>query len=206
MHMFRGENELVNGPAQARTADAKACLRAEMKSAREGMPADAWISACASIRAQLFSLDAWKRASCILTYLSVGAEADTRGIVQRALAEGKSVVLPRCSGPRTLRWYRVDTLEGLERSSLGLDEPPADPAREIDPAQLGSDALAVVPGLAFDVAGNRLGVGGGYYDAFLQSFAGATVGICFAVQQVESLAALGALEAHDQPVQTVVAG
>ena len=204
--MFRGENGLVDGPAQARTAEAKACLRAQMKLVREGVPVSAWIAGNEAIRAQLFSLDAWKRAICVLTYLSVGAEADTRGIVQRAFAEGKSVALPRCSGPRTLRWYCVDTLEGLERSSLGLDEPPADPAREIDPAQLGSDALAVVPGLAFDVAGNRLGAGGGYYDAFLQSFAGATVGICFAAQRVESLAALGALEAHDQPVQTVVAG
>lgn len=193
-------------PASADAAHAKAALRAQMKAVRANLPVDTWINACAKIRAQLFSLDAWKRATCVLTYLSVGAEADTRGVVQRALAEGKTVALPRCAGPRTLRWYRVDTLEGLERSSLGLDEPPADPAREIDPAQLGADALAVVPGLAFDAANNRLGAGGGYYDAFLQSFTGATAGLCFTAQKVESLAALGALEAHDQPVQAVVAG
>lgn len=90
----------------------------------------------------------------------------------------KVVALPRVvPGTRAMRWFSVDSLEGLERSPFGVEEPPADAAREVFPAVLPL-ALALVPGLAFDAAGFRLGYGGGFYDTFLADFPGTTVGLC----------------------------
>lgn len=102
-----------------------------------------------------------------------------------------------------MRWYPVTSLTGLARGPFGVLEPAEDPARELDLSGR-ADALAVVPGLAFDARGFRLGYGGGYYDAFLASFRGTSVGLCREAQLVESLRALGAVDAHDVPVGLVV--
>ncbi|MDO4291079.1 MAG: 5-formyltetrahydrofolate cyclo-ligase, partial [Eggerthellaceae bacterium] len=104
-------------------------------------------------------------------------------------------------------WHRVTSFDGLVRSSLGVDEPPANPATRIDPtAPDPAHAVALVPGLAFDAQGYRIGYGGGYYDAFLATFPGTTVGLCRRAQLAESLCAQGAIEPHDVPVQTVISG
>ncbi|WP_293674234.1 5-formyltetrahydrofolate cyclo-ligase, partial [uncultured Parolsenella sp.] len=107
-------------------------------------------------------------------------------------------------GPRRLAWYEVGVGETFERSRMGIDEPHERPERLVDVGALDADALALVPGLAFDARGYRLGYGGGFYDAFLRDFAGMSVGLCRSAMLLESLAALGATEPHDLPVGLVV--
>ena len=80
-------------------------------------------------------------------------------------------------GTRKMRWYRVESLDGLVRSRYGVDEPAEDPAFEVDPSQ-SENAVALVPGLEFDRQGYRLGYGGGFYDTFLSAFPGVSVGLC----------------------------
>lgn len=112
----------------------------------------------------------------------------------------KVVALPRVvPGTRAMRWFSVDSLEGLERSPFGVEEPPADAAREVFPAVLPL-ALALVPGLAFDAAGFRLGYGGGFYDTFLPTFPGTSMGLCRAAQLADHLPH----EDYDMPVDEVV--
>lgn len=187
-------------------APAKKALRRELKAARAALGAAERARADRAILAVLEGLPHVLEAPCVYTYRSFGAEVDTSRLITWCLDAGKRVVLPRCApGSRTLEWYAVDGLEGLVPGPFGIEEPAPDPACRVDGSGRAGD-VAIVPGLAFDRAGFRLGYGGGYYDVFLGSFAGRSIGICRAVELVESLAALGAVEAHDVPVRQVVCG
>ena len=107
-----------------------------------------------------------------------------------------------------MEWFVVDSLEGLVRGEHGVLEPVRDPARMVEPAcgprGIASDQLAIVPGLAFDQQGFRLGYGGGFYDTFLSRFAGIAAGLCREALAVGDLAAAGVLDAHDQACDLVL--
>lgn len=185
--------------------EAKKDLRARMRAVRSGLGPEVRARVDRDICERVCGLAEWQGASVVLPYLSFGAEVDTRTLIARAWEAGKRVALPRCvEGTRQMRWYVVETIDGLERSRLGVEEPPADPARELDPTCAGASALALVPGLAFDPEGFRIGYGGGYYDAFLASFPGVRVGLCREAQLVASLRDEGVLETHDLPCDLVV--
>ncbi len=159
----------------------------------------------------------WAKAQLVLTYLSVGDEVGTRMLIKAALEAGKTVALPRVvAGAEvpTMAWYRIDAFEEisqagyLEKSSFGILEPPADEARLVDvPAEvvaLGGEAvLALVPGLAFDQAGYRIGYGGGFYDVFLKDFGGVSLGLCRRAFYLSELPFVGE---NDVPVTRVVVG
>ncbi|KAJ2555707.1 hypothetical protein GGF44_002680 [Coemansia sp. RSA 1694] len=92
-------------------------------------------------------------------------EAQTFALAEHALAAGKSLYVPRCRGPRMDMVRVADTaaLAGLTRNAWGIAEPSdEDPA--VDPKILD---FVLVPGVAFDVNGNRCGHGRGYYDRYL---------------------------------------
>jgi len=120
-------------------------------------------------RAQLFLVgsDAFRRAACLMVYLPFRGEVPTDLIIQRALAAGKTVAAPvTVKEVRRLVPFRLtDRPEPqLRRGAYGIAEP--DPARCQAVAPRSLD-LVVVPGVAFDAEGGRLGYGGGYYDRFL---------------------------------------
>ncbi len=103
----------------------------------------------------------YQTATHMLVTMSFGSEIQTRDIIKRAWADGKRVALPRVvrtSNELSLFWIDSDTM--LERNPLGIDEP----ALAAPPATANEFDLVLVPGLAFDLAGNRLGYGRGYYD------------------------------------------
>lgn len=182
----------------------KDSLRVAFKQKRLALSSEERASIDAAIAQRVFELSEFRDAQLVATYLSFGAEVETRGIIERAWQEGKTVALPRCvPASRSMRWYTIDSLDGLERHAFGMQEPAEDPAREVDLAVY-KGALAIVPALAVDIQGYRLGYGGGYYDAFLAEFSGVSVGLCREVQVVEDLAALGARERYDIPVDLVI--
>lgn len=195
----------LNRLLQFDAAERKTLVRAHMKAARSRLSEDDRTAASERIAREVISGEAYRRAKTIFSYLSFGTEVDTRGIIRQAWDDGKVVALPRCIGPRALRWYRVDSFEGLEKSRYGIWEPAQDPAAEVGP-EAAVSSLAIVPGLAFDGSGMRLGYGGGYYDAFLASFSGAAIGVCFSGQLIPSLSAYGLIDPHDQPVSQVIVG
>lgn len=184
----------------------KAQLRAHLKTQRASMPPDERASADARIAERAYHLSAWKRAQVVFAYLSFGSEVDTHAIIQRAWSEGKRVALPRCvPNSRLLTWHYVTSFDALEKSTLGVREPAYDTSTLVDPAACDPKrTLALVPGLAFDCCGLRLGYGGGFYDTFLAQFSGTSVGLCRKQQLYRSLREQGAIEAHDSPVDVVV--
>lgn len=185
-------------------SDDKAVWREKFKRLREGLASEERKRIDAGIAQLVLALPEYRAARTVLAYLSFGTEVETRSIIERAWADGKEVLLPRCvPGTRTMAWYYVDTLEGLVRSPLGIEEPAWDLESEVDPATL-ENMLVLVPGLTFDVLGYRLGYGGGFYDIFLSgldSAASTTVGLCRSCQMVTHLETI---EPHDCPVNTVV--
>lgn len=183
--------------------------RKRFQQLRAAIPAEERERMDAGITQRLLALPEYRQADVLLAYLSFGDEVETRNIMRQAWADGKAVLLPRCiPGTRTMTWYRVESLDGMVKSSFGVDEPAEDPAAKIDPTTVGN-ALVLVPGLTFDPQGYRLGYGGGFYDVFLSGFAmaanesvrHATAGLCRACQMVDHVEAL---DSHDFPADIVV--
>lgn len=178
----------------ATSDEAKNARRRELMQARAALTEDERAALDTAIAQHVMALPEYEAADLVLPYLSFGAEVDTRALIHDAWAKGKTVALPRCvEGTRLMRWYKVESLDGLVRSRFGVDEPAEDPDLEIDPttgrfasathdkpetAQVFHNALALVPGLEFDHLGFRLGYGGGFYDTFLAEFPGSSVGLC----------------------------
>lgn len=146
---------------------------------------------------------AFVQSETVLIYLSFGSEVETRSIIRAAWELGKAVALPRVFAARSLRWYRVDSLDGLRVGSFGIKEPPPCEDREVIPGSTPGH-VAIVPGLAFDCQGFRLGYGGGFYDVFLASFPGVSIGLCRERQLCASLDDLGVIDPHDRRVDFVV--
>ena len=130
--------------------------------------------------------------STLLLYASYRSEADTFALLNRALADGKAVYLPRCEeNTASMDFYRVLSVEDLVPGAFSILEPKVGSA--CLPKNL-RDALCIVPGLAFTERGERLGYGRGYYDTFLEKTNTPTVGFCYGFQVVSSVPT----EKHDK--------
>lgn len=128
----------------------------------------------------------------VLSYCSFNDELDT-GPLNAQLSACGWLVLPRITGT-TLTLYRVDDpQEQLRRNSWGILEPSSDLCLEVSPREI---ALAVVPALAFDASGNRLGYGKGFYDRLAASFTPSTrtLGVGFTEQKSSSPLPVEALD------------
>lgn len=109
----------------------------------------------------LFNTAEFKGAGTILFYASIGREVQTGRMIAEALKLGKRIALPKIAGEK-LELCPVSGLEELETNSMGIPEPKGGQNVPLD----GTD-LIILPGIAFDISGNRLGRGKGYYDRLL---------------------------------------
>lgn len=127
------------------------------------------------------ALPSYRRAGRILFYISSSQEADTRRLLKAALREGKEVFAPVSLPGGEMVFYRLLREEGLRPGRFGILEPPALPERalRLREGESCSDTLCLVPGLAFDRLGYRLGYGKGYYDRFLAEAPVLSLGLCY---------------------------
>ena len=103
----------------------------------------------------------YTRSDVVLTYVSTAIEVDTLRIIQTALDDGKRVACPRCvEGTRNMEFYYIYSIDELKPGYFGVLEPDAVPSRMYRGAER---PICIVPGLAFDHWGYRLGYGKGYY-------------------------------------------
>lgn len=145
----------------------------------------------------LVSLKEFQEAGTILFFVPFDAEVDLLPALGRALLEGKRVGLPRTLISRkALVFHQLFTLGELVPGPYGIPEPPATNPR-LFPER---SELILVPGLAFDRRGYRLGYGGGFYDRVLGRVRALKVAPAFSLQIVEEIPR----EEHDLPVDVLV--
>ena len=174
----------------------KAELRARLRAERAALAAELRAAWSAAIAARAQGLEAWRRAESVQLFIgALPGEVETWRLAAACLAAGKMLVCPRVAGQR-LELRRVEELNALARSELGLWEPSPDCAL-VEPRAID---LALLPGLAFDRRGGRLGQGRGFYDRLLRETAAERVGLCFELQVVQSTP----VDSGDERVSTVV--
>ncbi len=136
----------------------------------------------------------YQEAKTIATYLSFPHEFQTQELIEQALKGGKKVLIPK-TYPKWRMEFVVYNPQQLAKTSFGLLEPQGD-LEVVEPSQID---LIHVPGLAFTTEGYRIGYGGGYYDRYLEHFAGHTMSTIYPCQVQEFNS-----EDHDIAVQEVL--
>ncbi len=114
----------------------------------------------------------------IYTYVSSPEiEVDTLNLIDYCLEKGKNVIVPKSiPADFSLEHYRIKSRAQLVKGYFGIMEPDADNCEKVSAPHRG---ICIVPGLAFDAQGYRLGYGKGFYDRFLEAFSGIKIGLCY---------------------------
>ena len=138
----------------------------------------------------------WQEAGTLLLYYPLADEVDVRPLIQEAHRHGKRVLLPVCVGD-DLELHLYEGEDSLMPGAFGIMEPQG---ALFAPEDYPEIQLALIPGMAFDRVGHRLGRGRGYYDRLLPRLTAARLqGICFPFQLLDEVPA----DAHDIPVHAV---
>jgi 5-formyltetrahydrofolate cyclo-ligase len=170
---------------------AKALLRQRVSAALAPLSPGLLARRSQAVREKLEGMSVWKQACSVLLYAPLPGEVDIWPLAQTALLQGKILALPAFN--RKTRDYDVRCVSDLQQDVVaghfGIREPsegrPPPPSKVLD--------LTLVPGVAFDLSGRRLGRGRGYYDRLLAAWRGLSCGVCFDEQVFESLP----VEPHD---------
>ncbi len=175
-------SQLVGVPS---TAEAKSILREQIRARLKAIPAVERATASAQLRARLATEKFFADATTILFFAPLPDEPDIWPLLAEALTAGKTVALPRFdSATQSYAAVRVQNLASdIVAGQFGIREPspacPVVPLNQLD--------LWLVPGVAFDPGGRRLGRGKGFYDRLLASACGTTCGVAFDEQIVPSV-------------------
>jgi 5-formyltetrahydrofolate cyclo-ligase len=174
----------------------KAALRTRMKAVRAAIGPDQRGQAAARATERLFEVAGFSAARTVLLFSSFGSEIPTVAIAKRLLDDDRKVLFPFLDGGQLgAAWVR--DAESLATTTYGPLEPSGRVA--VDPGEID---VAVVPGLAFDRLGNRVGFGGGHYDRYLRRLPqpAIRIGLAFHVQLMDAVPH----GPRDQPVDMVV--
>lgn len=147
------------------------------------------------LAAQFTRSEAYRNAASIYGYLPYNQEVRTVPMLEQALRDGKRVAVPKCYGDE-MRFIWMEDLSAVAKGYAGIPEPIAD-----GPVADDETALVLMPGLAFDTQGHRIGYGGGFYDRFLaREPHHPTLALCYDFQMLPRLET----EEFDIPVDTVL--
>lgn len=173
----------------------KAELRKQIRAKKRAMTLQQIEEASRKLGELFAACDAYKHAKTIYGYLPYNQEVRTIPMLERALHEGKRVAVPKVYGDE-MRFIYITDLSFVEAGYAGIPEPVADGPVADDPT-----ALVLMPGLAFDPEGHRIGYGGGFYDRFLAEEPDhPTVALCYDFQMLPKLET----EEFDIPVDCVL--
>jgi 5-formyltetrahydrofolate cyclo-ligase len=150
---------------------AKDELRLRLRAVRKALPREAQERRSRAICERVLALPAFEQARTVLGYVAMAGEADPRLLLERAWQDGKIVALPRIAGSSPgMTLHRVERTDAMEQSNFHFEQPPQS-APLIEPAKVD---LVLVPALAADERGYRIGWGKGYYDRLLPNMPQAT--------------------------------
>ena len=184
-----------NTGIKGKIMDEKKALRREIRQLKKACPYEEKLRKSVSVWEKVEQLPAFQQADIVLAYWSMEDEVYTHDFVKR-WAGSKTLLLPCVKGDELeLRYF-----DGEERLQPGEGYAIPEPVGELF-TDWGKIDLILVPGVAFDKSGNRLGRGKGYYDKVLRETGACKVGVCFDFQLVERVP----VEPHDVKMDRVVA-
>lgn len=170
-------------------------LRRAIRERKRAMTEEEIVERSNALAEKFYNSPAYQAASTIYGYLPYNQEVRTVPMLQRALDEGKRVAVPKVYGEE-MRFIYLEDLTQVSKGYAGIPEPIADA-----PVADDQRALVLMPGLAFDPQGHRIGYGGGFYDRFLaQEPNHPTLALCYEFQMQAHLDT----EEFDIPVDTVL--
>lgn len=170
-------------------------LRREIRARKRAMTEAEIEERSARLARLFFASCAYQNAKTIYGYLPYNQEVRTVPMLERALKDGKKVAVPKVYGEE-MKFLYLDDLTAVAKGYAGIPEPIAD-----EPVAHDETALVLMPGLAFDPQGHRIGYGGGFYDKFLAAEPNhPTLALCYEFQMLPKLD----VEDHDIPVDTVL--
>ena len=173
----------------------KSELRKYVREKKRAMTAEQIAQKSQELAQLFYTTEAYCNAKTIYGYLPYNQEVRTVPMLQRALEDGKQVAVPKVFGDE-MRFIYLTDLSAVAPGYAGIPEPVADGPVAEDP-----HALVLMPGLAFDRQGHRIGYGGGFYDQFLaKEPEHPTLALCYDFQLFETLQT----EEHDIPVDIVL--
>ena len=173
----------------------KTALRKQIRDQKRAMTPEAIEEKSRRLGELFLQSQAYQQARSIYGYLPYNQEVRTVAMLEQALKDGKKVAVPKCYGDE-MRFIWMEDLSKVEKGYCGIPEP-------IDDEPIADDktALVLMPGLAFDPQGHRMGYGGGFYDKFLEQEPDhPTIALCYDFQMFDHLET----EDHDIPVDTVL--
>lgn len=173
----------------------KKALRARIREQKRAMTEAQIVEKSGQLAQKFYASDCYQKAKTIYGYLPYNQEVRTVPMLERALLDGKQVAVPKVCGDE-MRFICISDLSLVAPGYAGIPEPVADEPIADDP-----QALVLMPGLAFDHRGHRIGYGGGFYDRFLEAEPNhPTVALCYDFQMLPELTT----EEHDIPVDEVI--
>lgn len=173
----------------------KTALRAEIRARKRAMTSEEIERRSERLAGLFAASEAYRNATTIYGYMPYNQEVRTVPMLERALRDGKRVAVPKCYGDE-MRFIYMEDLSRVEKGYAGIPEPIED-----EPVADDETALVLMPGLAFDAQGHRIGYGGGFYDKFLAREPNhPTIALCYDFQMRPKLET----EQFDIPVDTVL--
>ena len=170
-------------------------LRAMIRERKRAMTPEEINSRSEKLMELFLRSEAYKTAKTIYGYLPYNQEVRTVPMLEQALKDSKRVAVPKCYGDE-MKFLFMDDLSKVEKGYAGIPEPIAD-----EPVADDETALVLMPGMAFDPQGHRIGYGGGFYDKFLaQEPNHPTLALCYDFQVLPHLET----EEFDIPVDCVL--
>ena len=152
-------------------AAGKTELRKRLKAERAKLRAEQVALSSEQVSRHILACDAYRKAQCIMGYLAFGKELSVDAVLRAALAEGKKVVVPLVTSATEMVPVVLQSMQDFELDRYGIRSV-REPAQQCEPQAID---LVLVPGVAFDREGGRLGMGAGYYDRFLPQTQGAVL-------------------------------
>lgn len=173
----------------------KKALRQQIREKKRAMTPEKIQEKSRLLAEKFLASRAYREAKAVYGYLPYNQEVRTVPILEQALRDGKRVAVPKCYGDE-MRFLWMEDLSLVEKGYAGIPEPIADGPVAEDPS-----ALILMPGMAFDREGHRIGYGGGFYDKFLAAEPGhPTLALCYDFQVLDRLET----EEFDIPVDEVL--
>ena len=160
---------------------AKQQIRKKYKTLRNEMSNSEVREKSDQICKRIISIELFQNAEKILAYAPLGNEVDIRLVIEEGWKQNKHIAFPKVFGD-TMKYFEISDFSELEEGTFHVMEPKED--HPID----WSDALVLVPGVAFDRKKNRMGYGKGYYDRFFEGKSGCIeLGVAYELQVAEQL-------------------